>query len=90
MQVHYAMQEGIIPASSFIGHAELKDRSKGDSFIKGFAVLQITALVIQIIARSFQSLDTTLLEITVLASAACAIVTYILLWHKPQDVKVPV
>ena len=90
LQIHYAMQEGIIPASSFISHAELKDRSKGDSFIKGFAVLQITALVIQIIARSFQSLETTLLEITVLAFAACAIVTYILLWHKPQDVKVPV
>lgn len=90
MQIQYAMQRAIIPASPFISHAELKDRSKGDSFIKGFAVLQITALVIQIIARSFQRLDTTLLEITVLAFAACAIVTYILLWHKPQDVKVPV
>ena len=90
MQIHYAMQEGIIPASSFISHAELKDRTKGDSFIRGFALLQITAPVIQIIARSFQNLDTTLLEITVLAFAACAIVTYVPLWHKPQDVKVPV
>ena len=90
MQIHYAMQEGIIPASSIVRHAELKDRSKGDSFIKGFAVLQITALVIQIIARSFQGLATTLLEISVLAFAACALVTYILLWHKPQDVKEPV
>ncbi|KAI4126517.1 MAG: hypothetical protein LQ338_003707 [Usnochroma carphineum] len=67
-----------------------QDRSKGDSFIKGFAILQITALVIQIIARSFQSLATTLLEVNVLAFAACAIVTYILVWHKPQDVKVPI
>ena len=90
MQIHYAMQEGIIPASPIVGHAELKDRSKGDSFIKGFAILQITALVIQIIARSFQNLTTTLLEITVLAFAACAFVTYILLWHKPQDVKEPI
>ncbi|KAL8839221.1 MAG: hypothetical protein Q9170_001827 [Blastenia crenularia] len=68
----------------------LKDRSKGDSFIKGFAILQITTLVIQIIARSFQDLATTLIEVNVLAFAACAIVTYILLWHKLQDVKVPV
>ena len=90
MQIHYAMQEGIMPTSPIVRHAELKDRSKGDSFIKGFAVLQITALVIQIIARSLQGLATTLLEITVLAFAACALVTYILLWHKPQDVKEPI
>ena len=90
MQIHYAIQEGIMPNSPIVRHAELKDRSKGDSFIKGFAVLQITALVIQIIARSFQGLATTLLEITVLAFAACALVTYILLWHKPQDVKEPI
>ena len=90
MQIQYAMREGIIPASPIVDHASLKDRSKGDSFIKGFAILQITALVIRIIARSFQDLATTLFEITVLAFAACAIVTYILLWHKPQDVKVPI
>ena len=84
------MQEGIMPNSPIVRHAELKDRSKGDSFIKGFAVLQISALVIQIIARSFQGLAITLLEITVLAFAACALVTYILLWHKPQDVKEPI
>ena len=90
MQIQYAMDEGIIPRSSIVAHEELKDRSKGDSFIKGFAILQITTLVFQIIARSLQGLATTLLEITVLAFAACAIVTYILLWHKPQDVKVPI
>ncbi|KAL9596875.1 MAG: hypothetical protein Q9219_005501 [cf. Caloplaca sp. 3 TL-2023] len=89
MQIAYAQRQGIIPSSPFIPHEALKDRSKGDSFIKGFAILQITALVIQIIARSFQDLATTLLEVNVLAFASCAIVTYILLWHKPQDVKVP-
>ncbi|KAL9586252.1 MAG: hypothetical protein Q9212_001028 [Teloschistes hypoglaucus] len=90
MQIQYAQQNGIIPRSTFVAHEALKDRSKGDSFIKGFAILQITALVIQIIARSFQDLATTLLEVNVLAFAACAIVTYIFLWHKPQDVKVPI
>ncbi|KAL8666030.1 MAG: hypothetical protein Q9202_001767 [Teloschistes flavicans] len=90
MQIQYAQENGIIPRSAFIPHEALKDRSKGDSFVKGFAILQITALVIQIIARSFQNLATTLLEVNVLAFAACAIVTYLCLWHKPQDVKVPV
>ncbi|KAL8722268.1 MAG: hypothetical protein Q9225_001215 [Loekoesia sp. 1 TL-2023] len=90
MQIHYAQQHGIIPSSPFVPLEALKDRSKGDSFIKGFAILQITALVIQIIVRSFQNLATTLLEVNVLAFAACAIVTYILLWHKPQDVKIPI
>ena len=46
--------------------------------------------MVQIIARTFQSLAISQLEITVVAFAACAIVTYSLLWHKPQDVKMPI
>ena len=68
----------------------LSDRSKGDALVRVAAMLQITWMVIQIIARSFQGLATTLLEVTVLAFAACALVIYALLWHKPQDVAVPV
>lgn len=88
MQMHYAYQEGLIPLPD-VSEEELNDKSKGDALVKGAAVLQITWLVVQIIARTFQSLAISQLEITVVAFAACAIVTYFLLWHKPQDVKMP-
>lgn len=88
MQMLYAYREGIIPLPD-VSAEDLNDRSKGDALVKGAAVLQITWLVIQIIARASQHLAISQLEITTFAFAACAIITWILLWHKPQDVKVP-
>ncbi len=88
MQILYAYESGIIPLPK-VSAEELNDRSKGDALVKGLAVLHITWLVIQIIARASERLAITQLEITVLALAACALLTYFLLWHKPQDVKVP-
>ncbi|MCJ1473135.1 hypothetical protein MMC13_001786 [Lambiella insularis] len=86
----YAFRSGVIPSPPSISYDELSDRSKGDTLIKALAILQITWLVIQIIARAFQNLTITLLEVTVLATAGCAITTDILLWHKPQDIMVPI
>jgi hypothetical protein len=88
--MHYAYQERIIPTPPDVSAEALSDRSKGDALVKGLAIWQITWLVIQIIARAFQNLAITLLEVTVLAFATCAIVIYIALWHKPQDVKIPI
>ena len=89
IQLLDACQQGIIPGPPVLSTAELEDRSKGDIFVKGAAILQLTWLVIQIIARASEDLAISLLEITTLAFAACAIATYILLWHKPQDVMTP-
>ncbi|MCJ1433703.1 hypothetical protein MMC27_003067 [Xylographa pallens] len=89
VQLLYAYRTGIISEIPRLSIEELSDRSKGDALIKTFALVQITWLIIQIIARACQSLAVTLLEISVLAIAGCAIATYILLWHKPQDVMVP-
>ena len=89
VQLLYAYRTGIISDIPRLSIEELSDRSKGDPLIKTFAIVQITWLVIQIIARACQDLAVTLLEISVLAIAGCAIVTYVLLWHKPQDVMVP-
>ncbi|CAD6591799.1 MAG: hypothetical protein ASARMPRED_005610 [Alectoria sarmentosa] len=88
-QLLYACQKGIIPGPPELSTANLEDRSKGDIFVKGAAMLQISWLVIQIVARASEGLAISLLEITTLAFAACAIATYILLWHKPQDVMTP-
>ena len=89
IQLLYACQKGIISGPPELSTADLEDRSKGDIFIKGAAILQISWLVIQIIARASEGLAISLLEITTLAFASCAIATYILLWHKPQDVMTP-
>ena len=89
IQLLYACEKGIIPGPPKLSTAELEDRSKGDMFVKGAAVLQISWLVIQIIARASEGLAISLLEITTVAFAACAIATYILLWHKPQDIMTP-
>ena len=89
IQLLYACQKGIIPGPPELSTSDLEDRSKGDVFVKGAAILQLTWLVIQIVARASEGLAITLLEITTLAYAACAIATYVLLWHKPQDVMTP-
>ncbi len=89
IQLLYACQKGIIPGPPELSTADLEDRSKGDIFVKGAAIIQISWLVIQIIARASEGLAISLLEIMTLAFAACAISTYIFLWHKPQDVMTP-
>ena len=89
IQLLYACQKGIIPGPPELSRADLEDRSKGDIFVKGAAILQLTWLVIQMISRATEGLAISLLEIMTLAYAVCSIVTYILLWHKPQDVMTP-
>lgn len=89
IQLLHACQEKIIPGPPELSIADLEDRSKGDIFVKGAAIVQILWLVIQIIARASEGLAISLLEVTTLAFATCAIATYILLWHKPQDVMTP-
>ena len=89
IQLLYACQKGIIPGPPKLSTADLEDRSKGDVFVKGAAIVQLTWLVIQMIARGSEGLAISLLEITALAFAVCVIATYVLLWHKPQDVITP-
>lgn len=88
MQMLYAILKGIIPLPDTSAE-DLNDRSKGDALVKGLAVLHITWLVIQILARGVEGMAITQLEIMILGFSACALVTYFLLWHKPQDVKIP-
>ena len=79
MQILYACQKGIITGPPKLSTADLEDRSKGDVLVKGAAVLQLTWLVVQMIARASEGLAISLLEVMTLAFALCAIATYILL-----------
>lgn len=68
---------------------DLKNQSKGDALIKLIAMGQIIYLVMQLCLRKAQALPSSLLEVMVVAFAACALLTYGLLLEKLQDMGVP-
>jgi hypothetical protein len=55
-------------------------------FTKAFAYIQSTWLVVQSIARVFQGLPITQLELATIAFVVCALIIYILWWDKPFGV----
>ena len=69
---------------------DIQDKSKGDSFSKGFAVLQTTWFVSQCIARGVAGLVVTELELATFAFAVLNGILYFLWWNKPLDVFRPV
>lgn len=73
-----------------ISTAAISDRSKGDEWTKGIAVLQTAWFLAQCVARQVQGLAITELEIATTAFALVNIVIYIVWWSKPQDVRCPV
>jgi hypothetical protein len=73
-----------------ISEKEIEDRSKGDAFSKGFAVLQATWFITQCVARGIYGLAITELEVATLAFAALNGVLYFLWWNKPRGVACPV
>jgi hypothetical protein len=71
------------------GH-EIADKSKGDALSKGIALLQGLWFILQILARFVQHLPVSELEIATLAFAVVNILTWLLWWHKPLDVQLPI
>ena len=67
---------------------ELCDTSKSDPLLKLIAIFQILWSIIQISARAIRRLPISLLELNVLALAACVIVIYGFCWYKPKHVQV--
>lgn len=73
-----------------ISAKEIEDKSKGDFLAKGLVALQTLWFVTQCIARRKRGFIITELEIVTLTFAAFNIITYILWWNKPLDVRYPV
>jgi len=69
---------------------ELCDKSKSDPLLKLIAIIQIIWSIFQISARTLQRLPISLLELNVLALAACALVICLLSWDKPKHVQVAI
>ncbi|KAK0436660.1 uncharacterized protein EV420DRAFT_235105 [Desarmillaria tabescens] len=80
----------IAPAVSDFKKEELLDRSKGDALSKLISLLQTTWFMAYYAARAIQSLPITQLESATLAFTILNFGNYILWWHKPMNVEVPV
>ena len=73
-----------------IEKGDLDDKSKADGLSKSIACVQAAWLMVQVIGRLALSLQVTLLEINTLGHAFCALVIYLLWWHKPRNVFKPI
>ena len=73
-----------------ISDMHINDKSKADAFAKGLVCIQAGFLIFQVVARAQQSLTVTLLEIHTLMHVLCALVMYLIWFHKPYDVLSPV
>lgn len=67
----------------------VKDKSKADALVKGIVCIQALWMLVQTIVRKAYGLPITLLELNTIAHVGCAVLLYMLWWHKPQDIKEP-
>lgn len=68
---------------------DIADKSKVDELGKLVACLQAGWFTVQIITRLACHLPITLLEVTVVGHAVCALVLYALWWYKPRRIEEP-
>ena len=77
---------GLLPE---IERKTIDDKSKSDGLSKSIACVQAAWLIVQVIGRLSLGLQVTLLEINTLGHVFCALVIYVLWWHKPRMVLEP-
>jgi hypothetical protein len=82
-------EEGILQQLPLVTHGSITDRSKGDPFVKGTALLQVLWLATQSVIRTSRHLPISHLELSVLAFSTCAFFTYVFSLNKPQGVNEP-
>ena len=73
-----------VPAEP-VQHLEALNR--GDSLVKALALVQVTYLVIQLVARQVAGLPSAQLEIGALAFSASRFITYVLYWNHPEGIE---
>ena len=72
-----------------IREEDIADKSKTDGIAKLLSCVQASWMLIQVCGRLAQGLPVTLLEINTLGHVLCALVIYILWWHKPRQIFEP-
>lgn len=69
--------------------AEIMDKSKADGLAKSLVCLQATWFCIQCVSRMAQGLSISLLELNTFGHSLCALLMYLLWWHKPFNINEP-
>ncbi|PVH99833.1 hypothetical protein DM02DRAFT_528246 [Periconia macrospinosa] len=77
---------GLLPDISL---DEIKDKNKADGLAKFLVCVQAGWMMIQVISRAAVGLPTTLLEVNTVAHVVCALLMYVVWWHKPRQVTAP-
>jgi hypothetical protein len=73
-----------------ISEGEMKEKNKGNGFIKAIAALQIIYLAMELLGRAIQHLAITTLELWTLGMVIIALGIYCFWWNKPLDVRMPI
>ena len=68
---------------------DIKDKNKADGLAKLLVCIQAGWMIVQVISRAAIGLATTLLEVHTVAHVVCALVMYVIWWHKPRQVESP-
>ncbi|MCJ1324309.1 hypothetical protein MMC10_000971 [Thelotrema lepadinum] len=84
--VEFLARCGLLPE---ITVEEIVDKSKADSLSKFLACLQALWMLVQVLGRVATDLPVTLIEVNTLAHVVCALITYVLWWHKPKEIHSP-
>lgn len=71
----------------YISSKTLGDLNKGEYMAKILAIVQVSYLIVQLIARRVKGLPSAQIEIAALAFAAISLVTYIFFWNQPHGVE---
>ncbi|KAI0707885.1 hypothetical protein C8Q76DRAFT_816437 [Earliella scabrosa] len=69
---------------------ELLDRGKADGLAKMLLTWQVLWFCLSCLNRDVQHLPLSLLEVTTIAHALCALLTYAAWWKKPKDIGQPI
>jgi hypothetical protein len=85
-QLAYLVERGYMPFPD-ISEAEIWDRSKADTLAKAVTIVQASWLVIEILGRAIEKLETTTLELAAASIVFCTLGTFYCWLHKPSDVQ---
>lgn len=80
----FLIQASIL-SSSDLRKRDIEDRSKADTFAKGFTVIQVTWFLVSVISRWAYHLPVVPIELATVAYVAVGLATYASWWYKPKD-----
>ena len=73
-----------------LAETTIRDKNKADTLSRGITVVQVTWFTVQFIARGFQHMYITTLELSTLAFVCCTLHTFWFWRNKPLDVAEPI